>query len=75
MDKEISTFGNIEIEKNKFYHDKTAIFLRYRYWKSISFGEKNCKYFIGYSHDNHKVKSLHIMLPKTTAYVKKWRTN
>ena len=26
MGKEILTFGNIEIEKNKFYHHKTPIF-------------------------------------------------
>ena len=28
MGKEISKFGNIEIEKNKFYHHKTSIFLK-----------------------------------------------
>ena len=33
-------------------------------------GEKNHKYFIGYLYDNHKVKPLHIMLPKTSAYVR-----
>ena len=38
----------------------------------ISFGEKNYKDFIGYLYDNHKVKPLHIMLPKTTAYVKSY---
>ena len=37
---------------------------------NISFGEKDYKYLIGYSHNNHKVKPLHIMLPKTSAYVK-----
>ena len=26
MGKEVLTFGNIEIEKNKFYHHKTPIF-------------------------------------------------
>ena len=31
---------------------------------------KNLKYFIGYSHNNGKVKPLHVMLPKTSAYVK-----
>ena len=47
MDKEILTFGNIEIKKNKFYRHKTRIF-----WgdvdiekalvsKKVSFGEKN----------------------------------
>ena len=37
MGKEILTFGNIEIEKNKFSHHKTSIFVvRRRYSKSIS---------------------------------------
>ena len=27
MGKEILTFGNIEIEKNKFYHHKATIYL------------------------------------------------
>ena len=36
----------------------------------IFFGEKIYKYFIGYLYSYHKVKSLHIMLPKTSAYVK-----
>ena len=30
--------------------------------------EKNCKYFIGYFYNDHKVKLLNIMLPKTNAY-------
>ena len=34
-----------------------------------SLGEKNYKYFIGYLHNDDKVKPLHIMLPKTSAYV------
>ena len=38
----------------------------------ISFGEKNYKYSIGYSYDNHKVKPLHIMLPKTSPYIKSY---
>ena len=36
----------------------------------ISFGKKSCKYFIGYLYNDHKVKLLHIMFPKTNAYVK-----
>ena len=37
----------------------------------MTFGEKkNYKYFIGYLYDNHKVKVLHIMLPKTNSYLK-----
>ena len=76
MGKEILTFGNIEIEKNAFYHHKTSIFLgevdieKVLVSKKIDFGEKNYKYFIGYLYDNHKVKPLYIMLPKTRAYVK-----
>ena len=27
MGKEILTYGNIEIEKNRFYHHKTPLFL------------------------------------------------
>ena len=41
-------------------------------FNKISFGEKNYKCFIGYLYDNHKVKPLHIMLPKTSAYVKSY---
>ena len=32
----------------------------------ISFGEKNYKYFIRYLYNDHKVKSLLIMLPETS---------
>ena len=54
MGKEILTFGNIEIEKNKFYRHKTPIILgdvdieKVLVSKKISFGEKNYKYFSGY---------------------------
>ena len=36
------------------------------------FGEKTCKYFIGYLYNDHKVKSLQIVLPKTSAYIKNY---
>ena len=36
------------------------------------FGEKNYKNFIGYLHSGNKVKPLHIMLSKTSAYVKRY---
>ena len=76
MSKEILTFEDIEIEKNKFYHHKTPIFK-----KDVDIGkvlvsnkifsaEKNCKYFIGYLYNDHKVKSLQIMLPRTRTYLK-----
>ena len=38
----------------------------------IYFGEKNCKYFIGYLYNDHKVKPLNIMLLKTSIYVKSY---
>ena len=36
----------------------------------ISFGGKNYKYFIGYLHNDNKVKPSHIMFPKTSPYGK-----
>ena len=38
----------------------------------ISFGEKNYNYFIGYLHNDYKVKPLDILLPKINAYVKSY---
>ena len=52
MGKEILTFGDIEIEKNKFHRHKTPIFLKDVDIKKvllsnkISFGGKIYKYFI-----------------------------
>ena len=66
------------MKKKIFYRHKTPIFLgdidieKVLVSKKISFGEKNYKYFIGYLYDNHKVKPLHIMLPKTSASVKSY---
>ena len=36
----------------------------------ISSGEKKYKYFTGYLYNDHKVTPLHIILSKTSAYVK-----
>ena len=41
--------------------------------KVLSFlkdGKKGYKYFIDYLHNDHKVKPFHIILPKTSAYIK-----
>ena len=38
----------------------------------ISSGENNYKCFIGYLNNDRKVKPSHIMLPKTSAYVKSY---
>ena len=78
MGKEVLTFGNIEIEKNKFYRHKTPIFFgnvdieKVLVSNKISFGEKNCKYFTGYLYNGNKVKPLNMMLPKTSAFVKSY---
>ena len=78
MGKKNLTFVYIEIEKNKFYRNKTLISLKdiniqkILVSNNISFGEKNYRYFIGYLYKDHKVKPLHIMLPKTSAYVKRY---
>ena len=72
MGKEILKFGDIEIEKNKFYNHKSSIFYKdvdiekVLLSNKISPSEKNYKYFIGYLFNDHKVKSLHILLPKTS---------
>ena len=34
--------------------------------------KKNNKYFIGYLYNDHKVKPLHIMFPKTSDHVKSY---
>ena len=78
MGNEILTFGDIEIEKYKFYRYKIHVSLRDIDFEKvlvshkISFGKKDYKYFIGYFYNDHKVKPLHIMLPKTSAYVKRY---
>ena len=54
MDKEVLTFGNTEIEKNRFYRHKAPIPIgdidieKVLVSTKTYFGEKNYKYFIGY---------------------------
>ena len=74
VDKMIK-FSDIEIEWDKLSPLKILFFRAWTYWQHISIfrifsGEKKYKYFIGYSYDNYKVKELHIVLCKTSAYVK-----
>ena len=77
MGKEILTFSYIEIKK-MFYSIKIPVHLRdidiekVLVFDKISFGEKNYKYFIGYLYIDHKVRPLHMMLPKTREYVKSY---
>ena len=77
MGKEILTFVDIEIEKNIFYRYKIPILLKdvdiekVLLFNKISFDEK--KYFcFGYLYIDDKFKPLHIMLLKTSAYVKRY---
>ena len=76
MSNKILMFGDIAIEKNKFYLYKSPFTLRgvdiekVLVSPKISFGEKNYIYIIGYLHNDNRVKPLHIMLPKTSAYIK-----
>ena len=77
MCKEILTF-NIEIEKKFFFYNKIPIPLRdvdiekVLVSNKIFYGEKNYKYFIGYLHNDDKLKPLHITLCKTSTYVKNY---
>ena len=68
MGKGILMFGNIKIEEDKFYCHKSPIAIKAS--SKIFSGEKNYKYFIGYLYEDYKVKLLHIMLLKTSAFVK-----
>ena len=76
MGKKILIFGDIEIEKNKFYRNKISVplkdvdFEKVLVSNKISCGEKNYKYFNDYLHNVNKVKPLYIMLPETSVYVK-----
>ena len=77
MGKGILTFGNwiIDIETNSFYQHKTSIFLKDVDIEKVLLSnkiscEKNYRYFIVYLYNDNKVKPLHLMLPKTSAYIK-----
>ena len=67
MGQETLTFGNIEIEKNKFYCHKALE--KVLVFNKIFLCEK---YFNGYLYNGNKVKPLNIMLPKASAYVKSY---
>ena len=69
----------LKLKKKNFFYQLKSPFLskdvdteKVLVSKKISSGEKNYKYFIGYLYNDHKVKPLHIMLPKTSAYVKSY---
>ena len=75
MGKEILTFGNIEIEKNKFYRQKTPFCGGhgggeggYEYLKRFILVKKNYNCYIGHMYDNDKVKPLQIK-EETASYI------
>ena len=78
MSKEILTFRDIEIEKEKNYRNKIPILLKDVHIakvlvsSKISLREKDYKYFLGYLHNNDELKLLNIMLPKKSANVKSY---
>ena len=49
-----------------FYRYKSPILFK----RCISLRKRNYRYFIGYLYNDDKVKPLHSILPKTSAYVK-----
>ena len=57
--QETLTFGDIEIEKNKFYRNKTPTdkdIEKMLVYNNIFFGEKkNCKYSIDYLYNDDKL--------------------
>ena len=67
-----------KFEKNKFYGNKNPTFKKdvgiekVLVSNKMSSGEKVYNYFIGYLLDDYKVITLHIMLPKASAYVKRY---
>ena len=64
--------------KKKIYRHKSLIFEKdvdiekVLVSNKISCGEKNYKYFFRCLYNDHKVKPLHIMLPKTSTFVKSY---
>ena len=64
MDKEILTFGNIEIEKKWILPTKDSYFRgnvdieKVIYPTRFILVKKNFRYFIGYLHSGNKVKPL-----------------
>ena len=72
MNKEITKFGDIKIEKPKFHYFKYPIQTNNvdvdkMISNKVSRGKKGFKYFIGYK-DDEKNKPFYIMLPKMSEY-------
>ena len=76
--KEIITFCGIENEKQKFQFYKSPMFFEdldienVLVSNKISSGKKAVNTLLINLHDDYKTKPLHITLPKTSAYVKRY---
>ena len=77
MGKDVTTFGDTEVEKPKFNYYKNLILLKNvdidntQVSSMVSHSKKTCKYFIDYI-DDGRIKPLHIMLTKKRAYIKSY---
>ena len=73
--KEILMFGDIKIEKHKFHRYKIPVLMymlrTYQYITRFLLVTENYGYFIGYLDGDYEIKSLYIMLPKTSTYLKR----
>ena len=67
-------FSDNEIEKRKLHRLRNLILLKdvdikkIQVLSKVSSGKKHYKHFIGYKDNDHKVKPLRIVLPKTSTY-------
>ena len=68
MGKEILTLGDIEIEKTKFYCYKSLVPQKDVDSEIVLVSNR----ITGYLYNDNRVKTLHIMLPKTSVYVKSY---
>ena len=68
MGKEILTLVDIEIEKTKFYCYKSLVPLKDADSEKVLVSNR----IIGYLYNDNRDKPLHIILPKTSVYVKSY---
>ena len=66
MDKQIQMFGDFEIEKHNFLNDIDA--------ENISISNKTFNILLVTWDDDYKTKPLYVMLPKTSAYLKSYKS-
>ena len=76
MSKQTLVFNDIEVHKKDFYASKKAISLNLVNTNNIVISHRvklnndTYRYFIGYSHDDDVIKSLCVILPQMSGYIK-----